>query len=229
MSVPVGMSWSGGKDSALARNSLRQSGEFEVVALLTTLTREYDRIAMHGVRRELLVAQAESICLPLAEAWITAGAGSDEYESAMSDSFSQFRDAGVSTIAFGDLFLQDVRKYRGRLVERLDMTSIFPMWMQDTTALAREFVEVGFRAKTCCVDTTSLPELFCGRDLTCEFFRDLPAAVDPCGENGEFHSFVYDGPMFSKPIDVCTGDMRRDGPFVFRDIVINTNRLSEHS
>lgn len=220
MRTPVVMCWSGGKDSVLALNALRAGGDYEVVALLTTLTRDYDRIAMHGVHREVLLRQARSIGLPLAEVWISSGADNDEYEFAMAESLSQFCRNGVSTVAFGDLFLQDIREYRERLVDRLNMTSIFPVWGRDTTGLAREFVHRGFRAKACCVDTRALPESFCGRDLKSSFFRELPKDVDPCGENGEFHTFVYDGPVFSESIKVGIGDSRRDSPFVFRDIII---------
>lgn len=223
MSIPVVMSWSGGKDSALALDVLGDDDRFEVVALLTTLTREYDRIAMHGVRRDLLVQQADAIGLPLAEVWISSGAGNSEYEEAMADAFTQFRDRGVSTVAFGDLFLQDIREYRERLIEGLGMTPVFPLWGRDTTELAQDFVGRGFRAVTCCVDTEVLPASCCGRELTEEFFSELPQTVDPCGENGEFHTLVFDGPVFSKRIDVQTGESRSDGRFVFRDILLTAN------
>ncbi|MBI1313704.1 diphthine--ammonia ligase [bacterium] len=213
------MCWSGGKDSALALHSLQQCDDYEVVALLTTLTREYDRIAMHGVRRELLALQAGSIGLPLIEVWISTGAGNAEYEAAMDEQLGRLRDSGVSTVGFGDLFLQDIRDYRERLARRLEVTPVFPIWGRDTKALAAEFVDTGFRALTCCVDTISLPDSFCGREMNRAFFGELPDTVDPCGENGEFHSFVYDGPDFSVPISVRTGESRRDGQFVFRDII----------
>ena len=219
MTIPVVLCWSGGKDSVLALDAMRAGDDYDVVALLTTLTRDFDRIAMHGVRRELLVRQASLLDCPLAEVWIDAGAGNDEYEAAMAEQFTAFAAQGVATVAFGDLFLEDVRDYRIRQVAKLKMTPVFPIWGRDTTDLAREFVDKGYRAKTCCVDTRVLPETFCGRDLSEEFFRDLPADVDPCGENGEFHSFVYDGPMFSAPLNVTTGGEHHDDPFVFRDIL----------
>lgn len=210
--------WSGGKDSVLALQALQTNDDYEVVGLLTTLTREYDRIAMHGVRRELLLAQAHSVGIPLSEVWISTGAGNDEYEAAMAEALTRFREQGIATVAFGDLFLQDIREYRERLVGRLDIEPVFPVWGRDTRELAAAFVADGFRARTCCVDTSALPASFCGRDLTNDFFRDLPSSVDPCGENGEFHTFVYDGPMFAEPLDVVTGEERRDAPFVFRDL-----------
>jgi uncharacterized protein (TIGR00290 family) len=213
------MCWSGGKDSALALHSLQQCDDYEVVALLTTLTHEYNRIAMHGVRQELLTQQADSIGLPLVKAWISTGAGNAEYEAAMEEQLGHLRESGVSTVAFGDLFLQDIRDYRERLAGRREMTPAFPIWGRDTDALAAEFVNAGFRALTCCVDTVALPASFCGRDMNRDFFEELPDSVDPCGENGEFHSFVYDGPIFSTSIEVRTGDSRRDGQFVFRDII----------
>eukprot|EP00913_Durusdinium_trenchii_P035347 g33077.t1 len=209
----------GGKDSALALHALRGDDRYDVVALLTTLTREYDRIAMHGVRRDLLHAQAESIGLPLTEVWIQTGAGNDEYEADMSEALTLFCDAGTTTAAFGDLFLEDIRAYRERLVDRLGVTPLFPLWGLDTRELAAEFVAAGFRATTCCVDTNALPAAFCGRELNEAFFHDLPVGVDPCGENGEFHTFVSDGPIFKHPIDITTGEERCDGRFVFRDIV----------
>ena len=219
MTIPVVMCWSGGKDSALALKELIHSNDYHVIALLTTLTREFDRIAMHGVRRELLVEQAKSIGIPLVEAWITAGADNDEYESVMGEHLSQFRNRGVCVVAFGDLFLQDIREYRERLVSRLNMTPIFPVWGRNTASLAIEFVNAGFRAKTCCVDTAAIDESFFVRDLNDAFFQELPEAVDACGENGEFHTFVFDGPFFRYPISLSTGECHHDGQFVFRDLI----------
>ena len=219
MRTPVVVSWSGGKDSALALNTLLHSEHYEVVALLTTLTNAYRRIAMHGIRYELLVRQSRLACLPLVETWISSGAGNDEYEQVMMQHLHDLVEQGVNTIAFGDLFLEDIRAYRERLVGQVGMTPIFPIWGQGTTELARQFVEEGFQARTCCVDTAVLSETFCGRELTGDFFRDLPETVDPCGENGEFHTFVFDTPFFAEPIANQVGSMRRNGQFVFRDIV----------
>lgn len=221
MTIPVILGWSGGKDSALALHALLQDTRYEVVSLLTTLTHDFERISMHGVRRELLLRQSESIGLPLEEVWIQQGAGNSEYEAAMLKSIEQFRDRGVVTMAFGDLFLADIRAYREAMLKRLDMQCLFPLWGKDTTALAAEFVRKKFRARTCCIDTRKLPDPFCGRDLTSEFFQELPEAVDPCGENGEFHTFVYDSPDFEQPVPIKTGDERRDTPFLFCDLLLD--------
>ena len=218
MTTPVVVGWSGGKDSALALHALLADSRYEVVALLTTLTHDFNRIAMHGVRRELLLQQAEALGLPLEEVWIHHGAGNDEYESAMLKSLARFRDQGVTTIAFGDLFLEDIRAYREQMIDQIEMTSLFPIWGRDSTELADEFVQRGFQARVCCIDTRVLPDSFCGRDLTAEFFQDLPDEVDPCGENGEFHTFVFDAPDFRQPIEIVSGEERRDDPFLFRDI-----------
>lgn len=220
MTIPVILGWSGGKDSALALHALLADSRYEVVCLLTTLTEDFNRIAMHGVRRELLLRQADAIGLPLEEVLIQHGAGNPEYEAAMLKSIGRFRDNGITTMAFGDLFLEDIRDYREKMLQQIDMECVFPIWERDTTELAEEFVAQGFRAKTCCIDTRKLPDSFCGRDLTREFFQDLPTGVDPCGENGEFHTFVCDAPEFREPIDITTGEQRRDEPFLFCDLIL---------
>ena len=221
MTIPVVLCWSGGKDSALALDQLRREKTFEVVALLTTLSREFERIAMHGVRRQLLELQAESIGIPLRQVWISQGAGNAEYEAAMACELKRLHDQGVATVAFGDLFLQDIRQYRERQMGELNMQPIFPIWGRNTQSLAQEFVNAGFRGLTTCIDTTALPESFCGRELTHEFFRELPTATDPCGENGEYHTFVFDGPSFSRPLEIRRGELHRDGQFLFRDITVD--------
>jgi len=220
MSIPVILGWSGGKDSALALHALLDDSRYEVVSLLTTLTEDFDRIAMHGVRRALLLQHADAIGLPLDEVWIKHGAGNSEYEAAMLKSIGRFRENGITKMAFGDLFLEDIRDYREKMLQQLDMDCVFPIWGRDTTELAEEFVAQGFRAKTCCIDTRKLEDSFCGRDLTRDFFHDLPAGVDPCGENGEFHTFVYDAPEFREPIEITTGERRRDEPFLFCDLAL---------
>lgn len=218
MTIPVVMGWSGGKDSSLALHALAQDDRYEVVGLLTTMTREYNRVSMHGVRRELILAQADSIGLPLTEVWIRAGADNAAYEAAMREGFEQFLEQGVSTVAFGDLFLEDIRAYRERLVSQIPMTSIYPIWGLDTVELAQTFLASGFRANVCCLDTRVLPESFAGRSLTGDFFQDLPTEVDHCGENGEFHTLVHDGPIFRRPVRVSTSELRRDEPFLFCDL-----------
>ncbi len=217
--TPVVICWSGGKDSALTLSALRADPAWKPVALLTTFTREFDRVSMHGVRRKLIHTQAEALALPLREVFITAGANNVEYEAAMSAELLALREQGVTTIAFGDLFLADIRAYRERLLGQLGLTPLFPIWGRDTARLAREFIADGFRATLCCVDTRALPAEFAGREFTAELLAAFPPAVDPCGENGEFHSFVHHGPDFRQALDITVGAERKDEPFVFRDLL----------
>lgn len=215
----VVLSWSGGKDSALALAELRRAGTHEVMGLLTTVTREYDRISMHGVRRALLEAQARATGLPLTVVEISAGAPNGEYEARMAEALERFRGEGVRTIAFGDLFLEEIRRYREERLESVGMRAIFPLWGRDTAALAREFVERGFRAVLACVDSQQLDGAFAGREFDARLLAELPPSVDPCGENGEFHTFVHAGPVLSRPVPVRAGEViRRDGRFDFCDL-----------
>jgi uncharacterized protein (TIGR00290 family) len=219
MSEPIVMCWSGGKDSALALAELLRDPHYDVAALLTTVTRDYDRISMHGVRRDLLHAQADALGLGLVEVEISAGAGNDEYEAVMGAALERFRSEGIDSVAFGDLFLADIRAYRERQLAALNMRAVFPVWGRETRALYRQFVRDGFRAVTCCVDPRRLDESFCGRELDDAFLADLPAGVDPCGENGEFHTFVFDGPIFREPIAMRRGEVVcRDG-FWYCDLI----------
>jgi uncharacterized protein (TIGR00290 family) len=211
--------WSGGKDSAMALHSLLQQKHFQVVALLTTVTENYDRVAMHGVRRELLVLQAESIGLSLHEVRIPTHSVNSIYEARMEEALRLFYTQGVRTVAFGDIFLEDLRAYREKNLARIDMTAFFPIWKRDTRELIRHFHEQHFRAIVACVDSKVLDPSFAGRELDESFFRDLPPTADPCGENGEFHTFVFDGPIFQSPIPIRTGEIvNRDG-FVFCDLL----------
>ncbi|MEX0718769.1 MAG: hypothetical protein WD066_19400 [Planctomycetaceae bacterium] len=310
---PIVLSWSGGKDSALALAALASAPEWEVVALLTTVTAGHDRISMHGVRRELLHAQAESLELPLIEAAIPPAASNEIYEAAMGEAFERLREGiqmdpplprlcggegrgegayglsigkrfewstdlqrrgqgdGSSTshapqdsdvvrdaapltltlspakpgergqdppsadiwrpptvstravrhVAFGDLFLADVRAYRERLVAKQGLTPVFPIWGRETQALAGEFIDRGFVAHLVCVDPKALDESFAGRRYDQALLADLPSGVDPCGENGEFHTFVSDGPIFTRPIPVEAGELVRRDSFIFRDLLLN--------
>jgi uncharacterized protein (TIGR00290 family) len=214
------VSWSGGKDSALALSELLAGGQSEVAALLTTVTRDYDRISMHGVRRSLLERQAASLGLPLEIVWISKGGSNDEYESGMAGTLLKFRDSGVTAVAFGDIFLEDLRAYREGKLRLAGMSAMFPIWKRDTRELAASFVARGFRAITTCVDTAALDGRFVGREIDEGFLSELPAGVDPCGENGEYHSFVYAGPVFGQPIRVVAGEkVLRDGRFFFCDLV----------
>jgi uncharacterized protein (TIGR00290 family) len=215
---PVLFCWSGGKDSALALHALSHRADVRVTGLLTTVTDEYDRISMHGVRRELLLQQAEALGLPLHEVRIPPQCVNPIYESRMEQALRAHLVEGVRTVAFGDIFLEDLREYRERNLAKLDMRAIFPIWKRDTRELAREFCQQGFRAIAVSIDSKKLDRSFAGRELTSEFFSALPAGVDPCGENGEFHTFVFAGPIFSRAIGVQRGEVvDRDG-FTFCDL-----------
>ncbi|HET7240773.1 MAG TPA: hypothetical protein VFI77_06420 [Gemmatimonadales bacterium] len=217
------LAWSGGKDSALALAALRADPAWQVVGLLTTITRDYDRISIHGVRRAVLEAQVAALRLPLIEATIPAAASNVTYETAFAQALAsaQARWPGLRHIAFGDLFLTDVRAYRETLLARLGWTGVFPLWGQDTTALARRFVAQGYRAILTCVDTTQLAAEFAGQELDAALLAGLPATVDPCGERGEFHTCVYAGPLFDRPLPLVPGDrVRRDGRFEYCDVLL---------
>jgi uncharacterized protein (TIGR00290 family) len=210
--------WSGGKDSAMALHVLRQQQDVRIAALLTTVTDGYDRISMHGVRRTLLSRQAEALGLPLCEMRIPPQCVNPIYEERMRDALLAQKENGIRCVAFGDIFLQDLREYRERNLAQVEMAAIFPIWKRDTRELAQNFCALGFRAIAVCVDAKKLSREFAGRELDESFFRDLPTGVDTCGENGEFHTFVYDGPIFSSAIAVERGEVvERDG-FYFCDL-----------
>jgi uncharacterized protein (TIGR00290 family) len=216
---PILFCWSGGKDSAMALHTLLQQGEFRVAALLTTVTEGYERISMHGVRRELLERQAQSIGLPLHEVRIPPQCVNPIYEARMEEALRMYLEEGVRKVAFGDIFLEDLRAYREKNLARIGMTAIFPIWKCNTRELIRAFHAHQFRAVAVCVDSKVLDPSFAGRELDESFFRDLPPHADPCGENGEFHTFVFDGPIFQSPIPFRTGEIvNRDG-FVFCDLL----------
>jgi uncharacterized protein (TIGR00290 family) len=216
---PVLMAWSGGKDSAMALHALRAARP--VSALLTVVTEQYDRISMHGVRRELLEAQARAIGLPLEIVLLPPGASNEIYEQRMKDALCRRRGLdGVRTVAFGDLFLEEVRQYRIDNLARVDMRAQFPLWGKNTGDLARGFIASGFRAILTCVDTHALDGAFVGREFDSSLLADLPRTADPCGENGEFHTFVYAGPIFKCPIPVARGEkVLRDGRFMYCDLL----------
>ena len=229
MPSPLVFSWSGGKDSAMALHALLHNPEFQVVALLTTVTEGFDRISMHGVRRELLYRQAKSIGLPVKEVVIPPQCINATYESRMAEAVLGFRDQGVKHFGFGDIFLRDLRKYREEKLMHAGMMALFPLWDINTQELAPRFVQQGFRAITVCVDPAKLPKSFAGRELDTAFFNELPTEVDPCGENGEFHTFVHAGPIFKTPIPVRTGQIVERDSFVYCDLLPDgapTGRLS---
>ncbi|MGB2623506.1 MAG: diphthine--ammonia ligase [Candidatus Acidiferrum sp.] len=216
---PILFCWSGGKDSAMALHTLLQREDLHIAALLTTVTETYERISMHGVRRELLERQAHSIGLPLHEVRIPPQCVNPIYEARMEEALRFHFDRGVRKVAFGDIFLEDLRAYREKNLARIGMTALFPIWKRDTRALIRSFHANRFRAVAVCIDPKILDPSFAGRELDESFFRDLPPNADPCGENGEFHTFVFDGPVFRSPIEVRTGEtVHRDG-FVFCDLL----------
>jgi len=202
----------------MALNVLRQQRDLRVTALLTTVTEGYERVSMHGVRRALLLRQAEAVGLPLEQVRIPQQCVNPIYEARMREALLLQKESGVRCVAFGDIFLQDLREYRERNLAQLEMKAIFPIWKRDTRELAQEFCAMGFRAIAVCIDSKQLSREFAGRELDESFFRDLPAGVDPCGENGEFHTFVYDGPIFSNAIAIERGEVvERDG-FYFCDL-----------
>ena len=212
------MSWSSGKDSAWALHLLRMQGEYEVAGLLTTVNQNFDRVAMHSTRRELLEAQARAAGLPLDVVPLPWPCSNDAYEAAMRAACARAVDAGVEAVAFGDLFLEDIRRYREDKLAGSGLRPLFPLWGLDTRRLAQEMIAGGLRARLVCVDPKKLPAEFVGREFDAALLRDLPQGVDACGENGEFHTFVYAGPMFREPIPVESGEVvERDG-FVFADV-----------
>ncbi len=214
----VALSWSSGKDSAWSLHLLRQDPSVELVALITTINEQFDRVAMHAVRRELLEMQAEAAGLPLWTVPLPWPCSNEQYEARMRDLCSRAVAEGVSAVAFGDLFLADIRAYREKQLIGTGLEPIFPVWQIPTRELAHRMIGAGLRAKITCIDPKALSAEFAGRDFDARFLADLPATVDPCGENGEFHSFVYDGPMFQHPVEVQAGDVvERDG-FVFADL-----------
>jgi len=218
MPEKVLLSWSGGKDSAIALYEIQRRREYEVTSLLTTLTKDYDRVTMHGIRRVLLEQQAKSLRLPLQQIPISKEASSEEYESKMQAALAKFRKAGVSSVAFGDIFLEDVRKHREENLSKIGMKAIFPIWGRDTAKLARTFVDLGFKSIITCVDSKILSKTFAGRVIDASFLAELPPNVDPCGENGEFHSFVFDGPIFKRRISLTVGQVVSRDSFYFCDL-----------
>jgi len=214
------LSWSSGKDAAWALHTLRRGGEVEVVGLLTTLNAAFDRVAMHAVRRALLEAQAEAAGLPLRAVPLPWPCSNAEYEAAMAGALAEAREEwGVTHIAFGDLFLEEVRTYRERQLTGTGLTPLFPLWGKPTRALAQEMIAGGLGARLTCVDPKRLPFDLAGRAFDAALLHDLPPGVDPCGEAGEFHTFAHAGPMFARPIPVTVGEVvTRDG-FVFADLL----------
>jgi uncharacterized protein (TIGR00290 family) len=217
--VRAWMSWSSGKDSALALREARAEGAVEVVGLLTTVNAHAERVAMHGVRRALLDAQADSLRLPLHVVDLPWPCPNEVYDERMQKAVDHAREVGVEAMVFGDLFLEDIRRYREASLEGSGITPVFPLWRRPTGEVAQDLLVLGFRALVVCVDVAQAPREIAGRWFDETLLEDLPPGVDPCGENGEFHTVVVDGPGFSYPIDVAVGEIvERDG-FVFADVV----------
>jgi len=220
MREKVIVAWSGGKDSALALYEVLNSGSYEVLELLTTVTKDYDRISIHDVRRVLLEQQAKALRIPLEEMFTVKGASDAEYESELLKILKRHRDNGVFSVVFGDIFLEEVRKYRERILAKAGMNGVFPLWRRETQALARRFINLGFKAIITSIDANVLGKNFAGREYDEKFLSDLPANVDPCGENGEFHTFVYDGPLFRERVGFKMGEIvRRDNRFYSCDLL----------
>ncbi|MCX8153974.1 MAG: diphthine--ammonia ligase [Candidatus Bathyarchaeota archaeon] len=220
MREKVVVAWSGGKDSALALCEILNSGSYEVITLLTTVTRDYDRVSIHGVRRVLLEQQAKALRLPLEEMFIPKGASNADYEGELLKRLRKHRDRGVCSVVFGDIFLSDVREYRESLLEKAGMKAIFPLWGRDTKLLPLEFIGLGFKAIVTSADSAVIGRDFVGRDYDEQFLSNLPVNVDPCGENGEFHTFVYDGPMFQERVKFQKGEIvLRDNRFYYCDLL----------
>lgn len=223
------VSWSSGKDSAWSLYALRQSAEFEVVGLLTTVNTHFQRVAMHGTRKSLLEAQARVARLPLWEIPLPWPCSNDIYEAAMAAACDSAVANGILGIVFGDLFLADVRRYREDRLRGTGLNPVFPLWGQNTRHLVEEMIDGGLRARIVCVDPRKIPSEFAGRDLDRELLRALPQTVDPCGENGEFHTFAYAGPMFQEPIPIEDGErIERDG-FVYADVLPRTELAVERA
>lgn len=215
------LSWSSGKDSAWTLGRLLADPGLEVAGLLTTINESADRVAMHAVRRKLLEAQAEAVGLPLWAIPLPAPCSNSEYEKVMERACSRAVEEGIEAIAFGDLFLTDVRQYRERQLQGTGLEPLFPLWGRPTGLLAWEMIAAGLRAKITCVDPAQMDRRFAGREFDQSFLADLPTQADPCGENGEFHSFVYDAPEFRAPLAVRPGEIvERDG-FVFADLLFD--------
>jgi uncharacterized protein (TIGR00290 family) len=222
--TPILLAWSGGKDCLMALQRLRTDPQWEVVALLTTVNRTYQRIAMHGVRRDILEAQSRALGLPLLEVAMDWPGSNEAYEAAHERALAdaRLRWPGIRHCAFGDLFLEDVRDYRVRQLGRAQWRAVFPIWGEDTGALSRRFVAEGHRAVLCCVDTQQLPADRCGQPFDSALLDHLPAGVDPCGERGEFHTLSFGGPLFARDLDLQRGEsVLRDGRFQFTDFLLD--------
>lgn len=220
MKTKVIFSWSGGKDSALALHRIKNDDKYEIISLITIVTEGYNRISMHGISIDLLEEQVKSIGLPLYKIVIPQQCSNEDYNHSMQKAMDFFLKQGIKTVVFGDIFLEDVRNYRITQLSQVGMNAIFPLWGKETSEISSDFIKKGFKTIISCVDIRVLDQSFSGRIYDKKFLNDLPSSCDPCGENGEFHSFVYDGPIFSKNISIKT-DLQtlRDDYFYYTDII----------
>lgn len=208
--------WSGGKDCALALYTVNQEGNYHVETLVTTLNKQFSRISMHGVREEMLDRQAQALGIPLFKMWVGDIPTNENYEEELIKTYRQLKDQGINVIIFGDIFLEDLRVYRENLLKQAGLTGCFPLWKKDTAELMRDSLALGFRTITCCINTSHLDKSWVGKEMTEMFIHELPAGVDACGENGEFHTFCFAGPVFKERIDFKTGAKE------YRPLQINT-------
>lgn len=227
--TPAIFNWSGGKDSSLALHYIQQHKEFELKFLLTSVNAVHQRISMHGVRRELLQKQANSIGIPLKELLVPEMPTMDEYNAMMRKTMGEFKDQGIDKAIFGDIFLEDLKKYRDERLAEAGFIGVYPLWKKDTKELVHEFIDLGFKTVVVCINSEKLDESFCGRIIDKDFIKDLPLNVDPAGENGEFHTFCFDGPIYKDPIQISWGEKvfktypnpvvgKEDAGFWFQDL-----------
>ncbi len=223
MKEKIVVSWSGGKDSAFALYKLLKSEQYEVDSLLTSVTEGYNRISIHGVRESLLERQAESLGIPLRKMYIPQECSNEIYQNIMNDQLQQLKKEGIETVMFGDIFLEDVRSYREEMIKSQNMKAVFPLWGQKTDQLIKEFISLGFKTVTTSIDTEKLSNEFLGRVIDETFIRELPEHIDPCGENGEFHTFSFAGPIFKNSVDITIGEIVEKGRFHFCELLDSEN------
>jgi uncharacterized protein (TIGR00290 family) len=220
MKEKIIFSWSGGKDSSLALWQLADNSRFQIAGLLTVLSSPYKRVSHHGVRQELLEKQVQAMGYPLKICFLEASADNQKYEELMLTVLSEYSSQGIAGVGFGDIFLEDLRRYREEKLAQVKMRAIFPVWKIKSSVLAGRFIDNGFKAVITSVDSALLPKEFCGRQYDESFLKDLPEGVDPCGENGEFHSFVYAGPLFKHPVSYKAGEtIERDNRYFYTDLI----------
>jgi len=225
MTRNIVFSWSGGKDSALALYEILKTESYNIVSLVTTVTEEYDRISVHGVRNDLLEKQTKSLKLPLHKINNPKNCSNNIYERNLTETLSIYKNKGITEVAFGDIFLEDVKEYRDELLKKMGMKGIYPIWQKNSKELAKVFIESGFRAITTCIDSQQIHKNFAGKEYDQDFLDDLPDTADPCGENGEFHTFVYNGPIFNVKVNFIIGDIvLRDNRFFYCDLIPDNNQ-----